>query len=442
MMRRVVVAIVMTVALTACWEQSGFDAGNSGSSSLPSGVTPANVAGLTHTFTAPAGRDSSGTTAVISGGHLFVTGLRLLAYDAGGNDGCTGPTPSTCIPQWSSSEATTFGDLVVGGGRVWAVTEDHISGYDVAGIAGCSGIPLVCAPVVTISPGVSYLGGLRWTGNALHFMGSGGSPRTGFHGWHFAYGADGSFRWQADLGVSAIPTPIATVGAGGVVIAAGHGASAGAYDATGSSGCGGVPRTCVPMWTYDGLGSLMVRDGRFFTQKNGHTAAYDALGVTGCGGVPKVCEPLWSTSGTPGAAVVDADHLFVMHDEGTEVYSLGGPGCSGNPVVCSPLWTNAPTGTPYSIVSGSVAGGVIYTVTDSCPGGNCGAVPVVRVDAHDASGAGGCGGSPRVCTPRWTATFPYLVGGVLIVGDIVYVVGRFRLGLGAADPEVRAFRTT
>ena len=434
-------ALVLTVTLSACWEQSGFDAGHSGWSWLPVNTTPSNVGSLARAFGAPAGLQSSGSGAVVSGGHLFVSGVRLLAYDATGQSGCSGLAPAACTPLWSSAEASTFGsDLVVGGGKVWGLTGDTLLGYDAAGVNGCGGTPRICSPVVHIVPGTEFLGGLRWAGNAIHVMGSVGSSRTGFHAWQFAYEPDGNLRWQADLGVSSIPYGVGSVAEGGVLFVIGHSVRASAYDLAGVTGCSGTPKTCVPMWYYDGGGAMMARASQFFTAFQGHLGSYDARGVNGCSGTPKVCEPQWSTSGLPGPSVVDGDHAFVMHKEGTDVYSLGGTGCSGIPRVCSPLWSNAPTGQPYTITGASIAGGVIYTTTFLCPGGNCSGTPEVRVDAHSASGNVGCSGTPRVCTPLWTAAFPFAVGETMIVGDFVYVVGQYQLGPTTPDPEVRVFR--
>ena len=53
-MRRLAVLVVMVLVLSACWEQRGFDAGNSRSSPLPTPVTVGNVGSLTHRITAGA----------------------------------------------------------------------------------------------------------------------------------------------------------------------------------------------------------------------------------------------------------------------------------------------------------------------------------------------------------------------------------------------------
>jgi outer membrane protein assembly factor BamB len=77
-----------------------------------------------------------------------------------------------------------------------------------------------------------------------------------------------------------------------------------AFDATGTTGCSGMPKTCTPLWTATGGGpsSPSVANGVVYTgsmnfQQTAFDAfAFDAAGATGCSGTPKTCTPLWTAS--------------------------------------------------------------------------------------------------------------------------------------------------
>ena len=444
-MRRITLLVVMLVALSACWEQAGFDAGRSGYSPLPTGVNTGNVASLAHTFTAsPSGNLGSEIHSVLSGGHLFLGGPRLLAYDAAGKAGCSGPAPAACTPQWSSQQTSGFSEeLVVGGGKVWGITNGTVLGYDAGGVTGCSGTPRVCAPIVTITPPAGSPSSLRWTSNLIHMTAETGSFQSGsFHDSHYAYTSDGSLQWQADLGTRGYPGR-PSIADGDVLFVMDATNKTVAYDGRGTTGCSGTPTTCSPLWRYNDNGPTAARAGRLYSALNGHETAYDSKGVQGCSGAPKVCQPLWSTSGPFGQLVVTADHLYVTHLGGTgsDVYALDGSGCSDTPTVCQPAWTTVTTGTPE--FHASVAGGVQYTITDLCTNVGCDAPgDGWRVQAHDANGSQACTGSPKVCQPLWTAQVPFRVSEVMIVGDVVYIPGDVSLGINHPQPAVWAYRVS
>jgi hypothetical protein len=439
--RRIALVTAIVALLAAgCWEQPGFDSGGSGASPLPVGVNATNVGSLQPVFTAPAEGLSSGTHSVISLGHLFVTGDHLSSFDASGGTGCSGAVPRGCTPQWVSVESMTSSDsIVVGGGRLWAVTNAGISGYDVAGEQGCSGTPRRCTAVVTI-PVTGVASALRWVGDSLHAT-IGIGPIHQFTLSHHAFGADGTERWQAPLGGSQFgPYGSGTVGAGDVVFVSTVGNGVLAFDAAGTTGCAGNPEVCTPLRRYDGATNAVVAGGRLYANvAGGFVAAYDAAGVAGCGGAPTVCEPLWTTSQPGDSQVITADHLYVALGDHLAAYSLGTTGCTGAPLVCSPQWTGAPTGSPYTVTGLSVAGGVVYAVTYECPGGNC-VTPTVRVEAFDAAGQLNCGGAPRVCTPRWSTTVPFPAEAPIVVGGTVYVTGVYSPGPAGPQPYVTAYR--
>jgi outer membrane protein assembly factor BamB len=91
--------------------------------------------------------------------------------------------------------------------------------------------------------------------------------------------------------------------------------------------------------------------------------------------------------------------------------ATGNTNCSGSPKTCSPLWT-APTG--GSVVSSpAVANGVVYVGSADN-----------KLYAFDAAGNTNCSGSPTTCQPLWTATTvgpvfssPAVANGVVYVGS-------------------------
>ena len=139
--------------------------------------------------------------------------------------------------------------------------------------------------------------------------------------------------------------------ADGVVYASGNGTTTAgevdAFDAAGISGCSGVPKTCIPLWTATTtsfLGNPAVALGTVFaTSLQGTLYAYAAKGVQGCSGTPKTCLPEWTAdmhatagwSPTVANGVVYAptfNKLFAFDATGT--------GCPGSPGVCQPLWVS------------------------------------------------------------------------------------------------------
>ena len=88
-------------------------------------------------------------------------------------------------------------------------------------------------------------------------------------------------------------------------------------------------------------------------------------------------------------------------------------GCSGTPKLCTPLWTATTGG---SVSSPAVVNGVVYVGSDDH-----------KLYAFDAAGVTGCSGAPKSCTPLWTATTvgrvesaPTVVNGVVYVGAGVH----------------------
>jgi outer membrane protein assembly factor BamB len=286
--------------------------------------------------------------------------------------------------------------------------------------------------------------------------------------------------WRSSsLGGNVISSPAV---AGGRVFVASQGDRIQALDATGTTGCSGTPKTCSPLWVKpllnDPIASPTVANGLVYVEQTEATAtvfaldaatgahnwdsvpeekstgfikqfgavavangvayatladivssdgeglyAFDATGNTNCSGTPKRCAPLWRANfdyfrenGTSPA--VAGGVVYVVDNDGVlRAYDAGGvAGCSGTPKVCSPLWTaNAGQGNHAP----AVANGRVYVASSG------------TVKAFDAAGTQNCSGSPKVCTPLWTSpalgtisrSSPIVANGVLFIGSSTGVHG-------------------
>jgi hypothetical protein len=120
----------------------------------------------------------------------------------------------------------------------------------------------------------------------------------------------------------------------------------------------------------------------------------------------------YRTGGESLAPLVANGILYV--DTGT-LYAFdatGATGCSGQPKACTPLWT-APTAFPDGMTIGD---GDVFVTDDE------------GVQAFSASGSAGCSGAPKVCTPLWTTSthglsFKPGTGSPLVAGGVLYVPG-------------------
>jgi outer membrane protein assembly factor BamB len=71
------------------------------------------------------------------------------------------------------------------------------------------------------------------------------------------------------------------------------------FDAAGTDGCSGIPKSCEPLWSADTnddiFSSPAVANGVVYIGSNDHHVdAFDAAGTIDCAGVPKQCSPIWS----------------------------------------------------------------------------------------------------------------------------------------------------
>ena len=146
--------------------------------------------------------------------------------------------------------------------------------------------------------------------------------------------------------------------------------------------------------------------------------------AVGCGSGGRACDPLWT--GAAGTAIAYsspaiANGVVYIGSWQGNLYAFdaaGVTGCSGTPKTCTPLWTASMMGASIAS-SPTIAAGVVYV------GGTND-----KLYAFDAAGVAGCSGSPKTCAPLWTATTgswieasPAVANGVVYIGsgnDLLY----------------------
>jgi outer membrane protein assembly factor BamB len=268
--------------------------------------------------------------------------------------------------------------------------------------------------------------GCDWT--TFGFVASGGRYNSAESTIGVANVASLTPAWTATSShVSSSPTV-----AGGVVYVTGDSDELEAYDANGVTGCSGSPATCAPLWTAttgSATGSTPAVDNGvvFVGAADGRLYAFDDSGSTGCSGAPKTCSSLWtaSTGGSISSSPVVANGVVYIGSRDDRLYAFdvsGATGCSGSPKTCAPLWTAPTDGSVTS--SPAVANGVVYIGSDSPDG----------LFAFDASGATGCSGSPKTCTPLWRGDAELVVNSSpAVVNGVVYIGTEERGALLAFD---------
>lgn len=300
-----------------------------------------------------------------------------------------------------------------------------------------------------------------------------GPGHTGFNPSESAVGTAnvGSLveKWTATTGDDVASSPAVV---NGVAYVGSWDGKLYAFDATGSSGCSGTPKTCAPLWTATTGGKIesspaVVNGIVYVGSYDNNLYAYDAAGVTNCGGTPKACAPMWTypTGGDVASSPTVVNGVVYVGSFDNKLYAFdaaGVTGCSGTITICAPLWTGATGGAVYS--SPAVEDGVVYVgsldqklyafgasgMTSSCTGSPKTCIPlwtawtrrpvesspavfkgVVYLGsgdgflyAFDAAGVTGCMFSPRVCDPLWTAkpgksllSSPAVANGVLYIGS-------------------------
>ncbi|MEO7060429.1 MAG: PQQ-binding-like beta-propeller repeat protein [Lapillicoccus sp.] len=341
----------------------------------------------------------------VGAGRVVATGSTgVYVYDA---TACR-TSPASCRPLWTTSTHTTTGPAFVAGGgsplvsgttlyvpgygqsQALAAGGAYVAAFDLLGASGCSGTPVVCAPIwTTTGPGGIWVnnGSPAVVGNRLYLASDA----------LFAFAADGTTRCAGaprvcrPTSTGVLPTAIDSsavsapaVSGGRVFVPLGNGPLA-AFDAAGSLGCstvGGV-NTCRPLWTstlQSGRGTPAVAGGRVYVVRGGRSVlqAYDAAGVAGCSGAAgaRTCAPVWGSSDNPSS-------FFLS---------------SRSPVV---------------------GGGVVYAVADDG-----------SVSAYDAQGRRHCAtsGGSRVCSPIWSALTGFAPGDAVEVSNGVVIVNLSQVG--------------
>ena len=201
-----------------------------------------------------------------------------------------------------------------------------------------------------------------------------------------------------------------------------------AFDAGGTTNCGGSPVSCNPLWTgvtpsgFSISSSPTVANGIVYIGSDDNFVyAFDANGETNCSGTPKTCAPLWAdhTSSTVRSSpTVENGVLYIgsSHDTLEAFDANGVTNCSGTPKTCTPLWS----GTAPGIIGAqdsvpAVANGLVYVGSRD---GN--------LYAFDAAGNTNCAGAPKVCAPIWrgpTSPGANMQSSPAVIGGIVYVGG-------------------
>jgi outer membrane protein assembly factor BamB len=327
---------------------------------------------------------------------------KLYAFDASGSTGCSG-TPKICAPLWTdatggpiaSSPAVVNGVVYVGS------SDDKLYAFDASGTTGCSGTPKTCTPLWTATTG-GAIASSPTVANGSVYIGSGDHKLYAFS----AAGTTGcsgtpkvcSPLWTATTGGVVDSSP--AVDGGSVYVASGDGMLY-AFDAAGTTGCSGTPKTCTAKWSgaiWAGnsiSSSPSIAGGVVYVGRPGFLYAFDEAGKTNC--VAASCKPLWtaatgSTSSYSSPAVANGT-VFINSTDG-KLYAFsaaGSTGCSGTPKTCTPLWT-AVQGNNAAFSSPAIANGVIYVTSNNN-----------SVYGFDASGTTKCAGTPKVCSPLWTS---------------------------------------
>ena len=164
-----------------------------------------------------------------------------------------------------SSGTVSSSPAVVGNVVYVGSTNGKLEAFDATGTTNCSGSPKVCTPLWTGATGGSILSSPNVSGSIV-FVGS----------------TDGKLY---------------------------------AFDSAGSTGCSGSPKTCTALWTGATGASITfsspaVSGGSVFVgSTSGVLSVFDAAGSTGCSGSPKTCSRLWTT--TTGGSIA---YSFLSED--------------------------------------------------------------------------------------------------------------------------------
>lgn len=384
--RALVIVVVVLGVATGCqkWSQFMGNPALNGVQTAGSPISTATVAGLQQTFNIwyPGGLGRLSPT--IENGYLYSANRDgFYAADATGQQNCDPSSPS-CFPLWKadfpspSSYIWVPSQPLVSDGIVYVTIDaggiGHLYAYDADGVTNCSGsLPARCTPLWQAD--VDSRGGVNVSGGVLYV---------------------------ADVFTQKLE----------------------AFDAKGTTGCGGTPRTCSPLWTAsvqtsstpsiaNGLAYVATAEG------SPAVLAYDASGSRNCSGVPKVCTPLFSTT-LPGNSVGSVNvmgetgYVETLSPSRLVAFDARFSSCPVAGTSCTPSWT-APLDDPAASTP-AVAHGKVYAASQ------------YSVAAFDAAGVDGCDTTTHTCAPLWHITprganedaSPMVVNDLVFVGPHAY----------------------
>jgi outer membrane protein assembly factor BamB len=201
----------------------------------------------------------------------------LWVFDANGTKNCSG-TPKICTRLWTArTGGAVRSSPVVVNGVVYVDSYDtNLYAFDANGKINCSGTPTRCAPLWTAPSGNVGVDSSPAVANGVVYIGA---------------VSEGCGRLFC-FGVSFLN----------------------AFDANGKINCSAVPKTCAPLWTAVGNVGQMdstpaVANGLVYfgrSSDNGNNfalAGFDATGTRGCSGTPKTCSPVWTSGPINGLGV-------------------------------------------------------------------------------------------------------------------------------------------
>ncbi len=167
---------------------------------------------------------------------------------------------------------------------------------------------------------------------------------------------------------------------------------------------------------------VSAKDGQVYAASTSGLATF-SLGSTNCSGSPVVCQPLWTAPAAPGAAGAGMSQPLVgqgvVYQSSSGINAAGDlrafdakgiDGCGGTPTVCQPLWSAA----VVSETGPNLDQGHLFIID----------VHTQRLEVFDANGVVGCSGLPRVCQPEWTAPVGTAAATPAVAQGKVYVTSR------------------
>ena len=392
---RTILTAGIAVLLPACgWLQPGYNEGHTYSNDLETTITPGNVSTLVE-HTIPTGPV----------GNLLIVGDLLLVTDSNGltafdRRACPRSDNGPCTPKWQWSDPGVW-HVISDGRQLFLDTLSGVVALDLAGrVLWKWAEPIVVPP----APGTSLSG-------------------FGLHGGRLFQTL--SLR-RSDGKYDSLLEVFPTVGCGGascaprqMVLDAGGTYSIGptvfvddtffivTNDLLRAIDIGsGTEAWRAPLWFPNGV---IARDGKLFVNVDAYgkrVLVFDTKDPSGCGGTPRICAPLQILSGDFGLFAASSAHLLAMrYGPGASLTwrRSSDTSCPG-PLSCPAEATSTDVGAASPISPIAVGGRVVYVLGDK------------SIHAFDEAAVAGCGGTPKVCSPLWTAN----LGDVQSIGPRVF----------------------